>query len=222
MINITQTNSIFLFATILFCFFTGSIVFAGPNESAGCALDLDFKTSTIESSLKAETNEQVMIAVVAKNVSNLDTFQVEIKFNPKRMAFVDAFETYGFEYDNFLSLNYGNPIGLQVKQTNDSTINIANALSGQNTNEAPDGSGVIAYVTFKILDNQANNHLTLANVHYIDSLTTKDSIQSLSHATVNKQIKGDLDNNEKLDLRDVIAILKVLSEMSSSDSNNNN
>ena len=222
MITITQKNRILLVATIFFCFFANTIVFAGPNESARCALDLDFTTSTIESSLKAKTNEQITITIVAQNVSNLDTFQVEIKFNPKRMAFVNAIETYGFEYENFLSLNYGYPIGLQVKQTNDSTINIANALSGQNTDEAPDGSGVIAYVVFKILDNQPNNYLTLANVHYIDSLTTKDSIQSLSHATVNKQILGDLDNNEKLDLRDVIAILKVLSEMSSSDSNNNN
>ena len=185
-------------------------------------MDLNFTTSTIESSLKAETNEHITIAVVATNVSNLDTFQVEIKFDPKRMVFVNAFDTYGFEYDNFLSLNYGTHMGLQVKQINDSTINIANAISGQNSDEAPDGSGVIAYVAFKILDNQANNSLSLANVHYIDSFQTKDRIQSLSHAAVNKQISGDLDKNGKLDLRDVISILKVLSEMSSSNVKNNN
>ncbi|ETR64813.1 MAG: hypothetical protein OMM_15308, partial [Candidatus Magnetoglobus multicellularis str. Araruama] len=71
-------------------------------------------------------------------------------------------------------------------------INIANSLVGQDTKQAPEGSGIIAIIKFKVLDDQSNNAITLSNVFYVDSNITKDVITHLNHATINNHS----DNNQ--------------------------
>lgn len=78
---------------------------AGPNSSAGCALDMDYTTrdydpgittEDIDSAITANANDEIWIAVVAQNVTNLDTYQVEINFDTNRMTFIEGYEDNAF------------------------------------------------------------------------------------------------------------------------------
>jgi len=191
---------------------------AGPNSSAGCALDLNYLSPAIDTYAHADKDQRIIVAVVAQNVRNLDTFQVEINFDPNRMTFLAAYEEYSFDIPNFLTTNNGSTIGFKATQVNNSTINIANALIGTNKDEAPDGSGMIAFVGFNPIDNFPNNRLTLSNVNFIDSDGTRDEIFNLSHASVNECLAFDLDKNFRRDVRDAIIGLQLLSAMPVSNS----
>ena len=172
-----------------------SISYAGPNSSAGCALDMDYptrgydsgiSTTDIESSIEAAANDEIWIAVVAQNVNNLDTYQVEVSFDTNRMAFLGGFEENPSEgIYNLLKTNGGISIGFQAVENVAGIVNIANALVGTDTKEAPEESGIIALLKFKILDDNANNKLILSNVHYLDSGGTDDPITNLMNAVVN-------------------------------------
>jgi len=148
------------------------MVCAGPNASAGCALDLDYTTrdydpgitsKDIESEVDAAANEEIWVAVVAQNVTNLDTYQVEVNFDPLRMSFLEGYEDNAFAgVENLLKMNGGTTIGFQAVETTAGTGNVSNALTGMSTDEAPEGSGIIALLKFRVLDEDLDNGLTLS------------------------------------------------------------
>ena len=172
-----------------------AINYAGPNSSAGSALDLDYTThdydpgitsKDIDSTADASVGEEIWVAVVAQNVTNLDTYQVEVVFDANRMAFIEGHEDNPFAgVTNLLKTNGGSTIGFQAVENVAGTVNVANALVGTSTDEAPEGSGIIALLKFQVLDEDASNQLTLSNVHYLDSGGVDDPITNLMDAVIN-------------------------------------
>jgi hypothetical protein len=182
-----------------------AINYAGPNSSAGCALDLDYTThdydpgitsKDIDSSIGAEANDEIWVAVVAQNVTNLDTYQVEVVFDANHMDFIEGYEDNPFAgINNLLKRNGGSTIGFQAAENVAGTVTIANALVGTNTDEAPEGSGIIALLKFEVLDGDYHNELTLSNVNYLDSGAINDPITNLMDAVVNPSTTC-LDNSD--------------------------
>ncbi|KPA12494.1 conserved hypothetical protein, secreted, partial [Candidatus Magnetomorum sp. HK-1] len=184
--------SVFLICCIFLGYFPA---FAGPNNNAGCALDLNFQTreydekissKDIDSSLTAEKGTEVWIAILAQNAKNLDTYQVEIEYDTKRAQFIQGVEDNSFGgIKNFLKKNGGTTVGFKAQEIKPGTVNIANALSGQDMDQAPEGSGIIALVQFKILDNLPNNLLKLSNVKFLNSKELEDNVHHLMNAVFN-------------------------------------
>ena len=109
---------------------------------------------------------------------------------------------------NILKKNGGGTIGFQCALIEPGKINIANTMTGEDEEQAPEGSGVLAIIEFKTLTNYPNARLTLANVLFIDTFNNHAVVQQLSHA----DIGYDMDlNRGKHTLADLIYLLRVLS-----------
>jgi len=167
---------------------------AGPNASAACSLDMDYTTwsyesgissTDIESSRIAYVNDIVSVAVVAQGVKNLDTYQVEVLYDKDRLQFIGGYEDiFLLGIENLLKNNGGTTIGFQAIEKEPGIVNIANALTGMDTSEAPEGSGMLAILKFKVLK-EGPNELILLNVHFIDSFQKDDLIRIHSDAVIN-------------------------------------
>ena len=175
---------------------------AGPNASAGCALDLDCSSldydcfvsdADIDSRATASVGEDIFMIVVAQNVVNLDTYQVEVDFDPEKLAFIQGYEENTFAgIVNILKENGGSTVGFQAVERVPGNVNIGNALVGSNTYEAPECSGVLGLLRFVLLDDSRNNRITLSNVKFIDSngyeTGEEDEISILGSGIVNALI----------------------------------
>ena len=183
--------------TVLFLIFhlsAAPAAWSGPNAEAGCAIDLDLTTveydsgvseKDIEASKTVGADEEFWIAVVAQNVENLDTFQVEVNFDSSKLSFVGAAEENPLQgIGNLLKKNGGTTIGFQATLIAEGVVNIADSLIGNSTDEAPEGSGVIALLKFRALPGVSDTQLTPANVFFLDSDTTSDSPGTLSPAVL--------------------------------------
>ncbi|QTA86945.1 cohesin domain-containing protein [Desulfonema magnum] len=91
--------------SIIFCVLvfgaTTSPVWAGQNASAGCALDMNIETrdydagissKDIESAIMAEPGDEIRVAVVVQNVSNLTSYQAVVNFDPARLSFIEGYD----------------------------------------------------------------------------------------------------------------------------------
>lgn len=169
---------------LLFTVFPG-MSYAGPNSSAGCSLDMDYTTCSyesgvssldIESSVTAYIDDIVSVAVIAQGVTNLDTYQVEVLYDTASLQFIGGYEDVPlFAIDNLLKTNGGATIGFQAIEKEPGIVNIANTLTGTDTSQAPEGSGIIAIIRFKVLEDGPSK-LILTNVHFVDSLQNDDLI----------------------------------------------
>jgi len=184
--NLNRVKTIIvIFINSIFFIFT-SIAIAGPNSNASCALDLDYTTPEIDTSLSVDANSDIWVAVIAQNVQNLDGCQVEIEYDPNRLQFLSGIEDNPMGgITNLLKKNEGSTVGFQAIEKSDGLINIANALAGNDINQAPEGDGVIAIIQFKVLDVQVDNYLNLSNVFFLDSQQTNESIAQLNNAVIN-------------------------------------
>jgi len=196
------------------------------SNQMACAIDMDISTrlydsqislKDIETSISKKPENEIIIAVIAQNVSNLDTYQVEIIFDNKKIHFIGGYEDNPFDnITNILKNNGGTTVGFQAVVNSPGVINIANALSGSDETIAPEGTGVLALLKFKILTNDQNIQLLLSNVNYIDSFNVDFEINNLTHAIINpfkKDTIKDISGNGKIDLIDAIIILKKISEI---------
>ncbi len=197
------TNIVICLLTCLIVVMPTGISHAGSNASAGCALDMDYTTrdydpedlsKDIDSTLTAEANQEITIAIVAQNVSNLDTYRVEVNFDPNHMKFIEGYEEDAFNgITNLLKTNGGRTIWIAPREKEDAPgkIVMANSLVGSDEDQAPEGTGIIALLKFQMLDADPNNQLTLSGVNYIDTPGSiaepmvVDSVTNLTNATVN-------------------------------------
>ncbi len=177
--------SFFRCLLILFCLFAlfrTDPAWAGPNSSAGCALDLNYATHNydaeisardIDSSVEAKSGDEIWVAVVAQNVTDLDTYQVLIEFDPNRMSFIKGHEELPDNGpETLLKSNGATPLGFLVMEYPNAprrTLVVASTLKGRSRDEAPEGSGIIAFLKFKVLDGNLDNQLTIRSVNYWDS-----------------------------------------------------
>jgi hypothetical protein len=176
-----------------------STVWAGPNISAGCALDLDVSTRNYDSgiseididrSLNANPNEKITIGVVAQNVANLDTYEFIIEYDSEQMTFIGGYEDspmMGIE--NLLKANGGSTIGFQATDNTSGLINISNTLTYSRTEEAPEGSGVIALLQFKVIDDNECNNISIKRANFQDSNNLLDKITERMHASINGNVQ---------------------------------
>ncbi|MCP4105962.1 MAG: hypothetical protein GY749_10560 [Desulfobacteraceae bacterium] len=207
---------LFIIAGIILIFGTYP-AWAGPNSSAGCALDMDYTThdydphissKDIETAITAQANDEIWVAVVAQNVINLDTYQAEVDFDIKCLEFMEGYEDNPLGgIDNLLKKNGGTSVGFSVTEKRPGTINIANSLIGDDETEAPEGSGIIALLKFKVLDCTSDHRMTLSDVNYLDSGGTDDSIT----AFINSGSPGDVNRNGKIGIEDAVYILQIVS-----------
>ncbi len=170
------------------------INYGAENSTAGCSLDMDYVTRSydpfisnkdIESRITAHPDQIVNVAVVAQGVKNLDTYQIEITYNSYNLQFVAGYEDFSMlGIDNLLKKNGGRTIGFQAVKESEGSINITNTLTGKNTDEAPEGSGIIAIIKFKVL-NYNKTELRIANVHFLDSSQHTDIIVNKNDGIIN-------------------------------------
>ncbi|KPA11347.1 conserved hypothetical protein, secreted [Candidatus Magnetomorum sp. HK-1] len=168
--------------------------FSEPSAS-GVALDLNFNTrkynetvsdQDIESSISASLNDEIWIAVVAQGSKNLDTLQVEVQFDSSKLEFSKGAEDNAFGgISNHLKKNNGETVGFQAIESSPGIVNIANALAGSDDSVAPEGSGIIALLNFKLLSQDLENKLTLQNVVFIDSKGSSTKINQLMNGCIN-------------------------------------
>ena len=167
-------------ALIIFSFPAFSL--AGPNSSATCAIDMDISTtdynvSGIESRASVLPDQLFSVAVVVQNVTNLDTYQLDIVYDPEVLAFIKAVEDdpVAAGLTNILKKNDGNTLGFTGRKIQSGKINVANTLIGKNVDQAPEGSGIICILTFKRVKPEPTV-LSVSNVRFIDSSGEQDVI----------------------------------------------
>ncbi len=176
---------VFTMSCLLITIIFAGVSYAGPKAAPGCILDMNFATKTIESEIAAGTSDIVSVAVVTQNVSNLDTYQAEVKYDQNILKFIGAYEevpTMGIR--NLLKKNGGTTIGFQAVEKKPGLVNIANALTGTNTDEAPEGSGIIAVMRFKVLRHEPSQ-LSLLNVRFADSSQDEVVVARLKGGKIN-------------------------------------
>ncbi|KPA11345.1 conserved hypothetical protein, secreted [Candidatus Magnetomorum sp. HK-1] len=218
-----KLSGIYLSLIFVFLAFINSTR-AGDNFSAGCAIDLNYLTRDYDTQISTKNielrgtylmDDELWVAVIAQNTTNLDTYEVEVIYDQSQMTFVEGYEDNPFsEVVNLLKKNNGMTVGFQAVESSPGKVIIANALSGTNTDEAPEGSGIISLLKFKALKDISDIHLSLSKVNFLDSNNSHDSIKNLIFPSA-KDIPKDLNLNEKADLADVIILLQMLSGMNS-------
>ncbi len=158
---------------------------AGSQTSPGCSLDMNLATQTVESGITADAGDIVSLAVIAENVNNLDTYQIELAYAPDTVRFVGGYEdvpTMGIR--NLLKKNGGTSIGFQATEKRPGLLNIANTLTGTDAAEAPEGSGIIAVMRFRVL-RDGPCQLGLANVRFSDSSRNEVLVTNLKGGKIN-------------------------------------
>jgi len=160
---------------------------SNPPDTPNVSIDMNIKTEEVESKIYSTEGSEVRISIVANNVKKLDTYQVEVEFDPESMQFIAGFEDSAFlGIENILKTKNGKTVGFQAIEVSPGTISIANALIGSNCNEAPDGSGVLAILQFKLLESDTDEPMNIKpkNIFFIDCEGTQSEIKNVNNGQV--------------------------------------
>jgi uncharacterized repeat protein (TIGR01451 family) len=160
---------------------------------AALSLDMDISTrnyddtissTDIEQTIFVPENDEAWIAVVAQGVTNLDTYQVEVSFDTEKVEFIEGVEDNPSEgIENLLKKNGGETTGFQAVENISGTVHIENALAQQDCDDAPEGTGIIALLKFRVLDTNQDNQLTLGNTFFTDCNDNQEEVTDLTHGT---------------------------------------
>jgi len=166
----------------------------GITANKGVALDMDVSTgnyeviypsNNVESELSACQDDEIWIAVAATGVKDLDTYQVEVSFDTGKLQFLEGVEDNPISgIKNLLKKNGGITAGFLPMEKTPGTVNISNTLTGTDCNQAPEGSGVLAFLKFKVLNGNADAVLTLGNVFFLDCNRKNEEITALKNGKV--------------------------------------
>ncbi len=157
----------------------------------GLALDMDISTTNyeaaneIESQISACQDDEIWIAVAALGVTNLDTYQVEASFDTDKLEFLEGAEENSMGgISNLLKKNGGTTTGFLAVENTPGTVNISDTLTGTDCNQAPEGSGALALLKFRVLDGDPDAALTLGNVFFLDCTGGNEEITDLRNGKV--------------------------------------
>ena len=160
----------------------------------GVVLDMDISTtdyestnpdSEIESQVSACQDDDIWIAVAALGVTDLDTYQVEVSFDTDKLEFLEGAEEYPMGgISNLLKKNGGTTTGFLAVENTPGTVNISDTLTGADCNQAPEGSGALALLKFRVLDGDPDAALTLGNVFFLDCTGGIEEITDLRNGKV--------------------------------------
>jgi len=207
------------FCFILIAFFHISNTFA--DNIGGCSIDMNIHTHQydnnisqidIESQITAKPSDRLWVAVIAQNMIDLDTYEIEIHYDANVLSFEGGYEDSSMlGIDNLLKLNSGRTIGFQAVESKQGVINIANSLIGTDSNEAPEGTGVIAILHFTLLSDVVSSQISITKVNFLNSSQSKIYVQNLEPAVINPQVNDismDLNQNGRIELMDAIIGLR--------------
>ena len=94
----------------------------------------------------------------------MDTYQIEVRYDPQVLEFVKTPKTnLVVGTVTFLGSKGGTCFGFESVDPEKGTINVSNFISGNNRTLAPEGSGTISVLHFRILQNKPAK-LTLGRV----------------------------------------------------------
>ena len=151
----------------------------GSNENAGIRFDLDATTYGNQNDTIMTTpdvGDYIRVDVYAINVHNLDTYEFEVNYDPTELAYVTATATSPITFEgNILESNGGTALGWMVDTSTPSVLSIAYTLAYADTNEAPEGEGLIADIVFQVLSTTGDS-LTFGDVCFYDSFGVMDII----------------------------------------------
>jgi len=85
--------------------------------------------------------------------------------------------------ENLLKKNGGETTGFQAVENISGTVHIENALAQQDCDDAPEGTGIIALLKFRVLDTNQDNQLTLGNTFFTDCNDNQEEVTDLTHGT---------------------------------------
>lgn len=86
-----------------------------------------------------EADEIFQIAVVVQSVNDLDTWQINIEYNPVQLLFI-KWDSHIEDYQNFLSINGGKTLPMPSIEKEPGKITLANSLIGADSSVSPEGS----------------------------------------------------------------------------------
>ena len=130
-----------------------SSAWSGPNQNASVSVDMDPGTSITEHEQTSQSaSEEFDILVQASGAKNLDAFMLRLVFDSTKVRYISASTSYGV-LPNILQSNSGTIIGTPAAlkrgvNTTIDTLEMAYTLTGSDTVQAPDGSGLLAAVKF--------------------------------------------------------------------------
>jgi hypothetical protein len=208
-----QANAHRLTATVAGTDVTIDPIVITTQSQAGAAIDLNIDTrnydsgvsmTDIETILAVEQNNTFRLAIVGQNVSNLDTPNIDLLFEPDKVAFLQGKEDDPMiGVRNLLKQNGGSTSGFVAVETNPGMINIANTLTGFDESQAPEGSGILALIEFKVLNASEPASFTLSNVIFSNSKREEENISLLSQASINTCPKWDINCDCITDYKDL-------------------
>jgi len=211
----------------LFFLLLSSNVWAGSNISAICMIDMDMSTfsydgitlNDVETGISAGNGNIVRIGILAHNVVNLYGYEIRLKYNSEKLQFIRGIEGDPSKgLNNILKKEDGAEISwMPPTVIIPGTVSISNSLKGTPSESiAPEGSGILAIIEFKLLSNRPDNGIMISNAQFVDvqgagDNQQADNITHLFHGMINPI--GDVDGNGMLQLTDAINILKILSNI---------
>jgi hypothetical protein len=182
------------FILFIIIFQTPALILADQLSKPGCSIDMNIQTRSyetevssvdIEPSTTAYMNDTITLAIVAQEVSNLDTYQLDVTFDPSKLVFLKGYsEVPSYGIQNFLKTNGGSTIGFQAFEKSSGVISIVNTLVGKNMDQAPEGSGILAILRFKLLED-GQSQIQLKNIHFLDSNQTLCPVQQINKGQIN-------------------------------------
>ncbi len=177
-------------------------------------MDMDLSTtnysspSDIEPEIEIREGDEIWVAAVALDVEDLDTYQVEIEYDPERLELLDfAEDGPGGEPENILKKNGGVTTGIVGTETAPGRLNLSNTLAGADCEQAPEGNGVLAALKFRILESDSAEYLDLVpgNVFFVDCNDQNKEITDLRNGTfiLPGSCPADFNGDGKVDFIDL-------------------
>jgi parallel beta-helix repeat protein len=192
---------------------TGSYVQSEPLPSVGMALDLDISSHSyensisetdIETSINLETNKMFLVGVIIQGAKNTDTVQIEINYDADRLEFIEGDETMPEQgITNFMNQNGCESIGFNITERWPGKINVSAATIYSESEQAPVGSGILAILQFKTMDEEYNNNIYLSDGYLIDCNDNEIPLITTSNATINAYPQWDFNIDGVVNFRDL-------------------
>jgi hypothetical protein len=169
-----------------------SFLHAGPNSNAGMAIDFVPETPAIDSVSAFLSAATITLSVKISGAVNLDAYMFDIRFDTTVLKFKSAMEDNPFaSLDNILKKNSGSTVGFicTPKPGTSGVLNIANTLVGEDSAQAPEGSGILAVLMFTIIKEQTCT-LFIEKGFPVDYEQIKDSVKTYTHGVVKPASTG--------------------------------
>jgi hypothetical protein len=156
-----------------------TVIQASPY-SASVVIDTVISTSDIETQVCASNSSSTWIAIIAKDVNALDTYEIELVYDPDRLSFIQGMEDDPLkDIQNILKQNGGTTLGFHANEISPGVLNISNTLVGSNCEIS--GDGVLAVIAFKMnsMDSQEPANIYLTKASFLDCHGALNEIDNL-------------------------------------------